>query len=86
MSAVATDIWLPNMRIMNEIVWWVNPEWRDSSAGLRLLKEYTKIGEQMVEKGDISTFTLTLLENSPKLNIQKRGWSPVETNYVFGAI
>ena len=86
MSAVATDIWLPNMRIMNEIVWWVNPEWRDSSAGLRLLKEYTKIGEQMVEKGDISTFTLTLLENSPKINIQKRGWSPVETNYVFGAI
>ncbi len=84
MSAVLPDVWLPNMRIMNELVWWVDPQHRDSSAGLRLLKEYTKIGEKMVKKGDIHTFTLTLLETSPKLNIQKRGWIPIETNYVFG--
>jgi len=84
MAVVTPDIWVPNMRIMSELVWWVNPDYRDSSAGLRLLKEYTKIGEEMTKKGSISTFTMTLLENSPKINLEKRGWSPVETNYVFG--
>jgi hypothetical protein len=38
----------------------------------------------MKEKGSISTFTMTLLENSPKINLEKRGWSPIETYYVFG--
>ncbi len=84
MAVVTPDIWVPSMRIMSELVWWVNPQHRDSSAGLRLLKEYTKIGEQMVNKGDISTFTMTLLENSPKINLEKRGWTPIESNYVFG--
>ena len=86
MAVKAPDLWVPNIRVMTELVWWVNPEHRQSSAGIRLLKEYTKIGEQMVKQGEISTFTMTLLENSPVANIEKRGWRPVETNYVFGAI
>ncbi len=86
MAVKTPDIWVPNVRVMTELVWWVNPEHRRSSAGLRLLKEYTKIGEQLVKKGEISTFTMTLLENSPVTNLEKRGWNPVETNYVFGAI
>ena len=77
-------MWLPRVKIMNELVWWVNPEHRNSSAGLRLLKEYTKIGEKMVKDKTISTFTMTLLENSPIKDLQKRGWTPIETNYVYG--
>tara|TARA_R110000772_G_scaffold213509_1_gene324045 strand:- start:156 stop:623 length:468 start_codon:yes stop_codon:yes gene_type:complete len=86
MAVKAPDVWVPNITLMTELVWWVNPEHRQSSAGLRLLKEYTKIGEQLVKKGEISTFTMTLLENSPITNLEKRGWNPVETNYVFGEI
>tara|TARA_R110000782_G_scaffold70496_7_gene141641 strand:- start:36 stop:503 length:468 start_codon:yes stop_codon:yes gene_type:complete len=86
MAVKSPDLWVPNIKILAELIWWVNPEHRESSAGLRLLKEYTKIGEQLVKKGEISTFTMTLLENSPISNLEKRGWNPVETNYVFGAI
>ena len=86
MAVKAPDMWVPNIRVMTELVWWVNPEHRESSAGLRLLKEYTKIGEKMVKKGEIATFTMTLLETSPIRNMEKRGWTPVETNYVFGEI
>ena len=86
MAVKTPDLWVPNIKILAELIWWVNPEHRESSAGLRLLKEYTKIGEQLVKKGEISTFTMTLLENSPISNLEKRGWNPVETNYVFGAI
>ena len=84
MAIINPDIWLPTVKTLNELVWWVNPEHRNSSAGLRLLKEYTKIGEKMVKDKTISTFTMTLLEDSPIKDLQKRGWSPVETNYVYG--
>tara|TARA_R110000822_G_scaffold147920_1_gene286876 strand:+ start:809 stop:1276 length:468 start_codon:yes stop_codon:yes gene_type:complete len=86
MAVKAPDVWVPSIRVMTELVWWVNPEHRQSSAGLRLLKEYTKIGEKMIEKGEIHTFTMTLLENSPITNLEKRGWNPVETNYMFGEL
>ncbi len=84
MAIINPDMWLPKVKIMNELVWWVNPEHRNGSAGLRLLKEYTKIGEKMVKDKTISTFTMTLLENSPIKDLQKRGCTPIETNYVYG--
>ena len=84
MAIINPDIWLPTVKTLNELGWWVNPEHRNSSAGLRLLKEYTKIGEKMVKDKTISTFTMTLLEDSPIKDLQKRGWAPVETNYVYG--
>ena len=84
MSIITPDIWLPNMKIMNELVWWVCPHYRNTSAGLRLLKEYTKIGKKMVDSGKIATFTMTLLDNSPEIDLEKRGWDKIETNYVYG--
>jgi hypothetical protein len=84
MAIINPDMWIPRVKIMNELVWWVNPEHRNSTAGARLLKEYTKIGEKMVKDKTISTFTMTLLEDSPIKDLQKRGWTPIETNYVYG--
>ncbi len=39
MAIINPDMWIPRIKIMNELVWWVNPEHRNSSAGLRLIKE-----------------------------------------------
>jgi N-acetylglutamate synthase-like GNAT family acetyltransferase len=69
---------------MREIAWWVDPEYRGSSAGGKLLAEYNRIGELMVEKDIISAYTITTLGMSDHLNLQKRGWHAIETNFVKG--
>ena len=84
MSIESPDIWIPKMVIMNELVWWVSPNYRDTSVGYRLLKEYTDACKILVDKGSIANFTMTLLENSPEIDLEKRGWDKIETNYVFG--
>jgi len=85
-AGIAPDVWLPNVKAMKEIAWWVEPEHRGSSLGYRLLKEYVKCGEKMVEKNIIDTFTLTNMEISPDFNLKKRGWRPIETNYVYEGV
>ena len=81
---IQEDLWLPHVKTMKEIAWWVEPEHRMSSLGYRLLKEYVTVGTKLQTEEIISGFTLTNMEISPDFNLEKRGWNKVETNYVYG--
>lgn len=84
LAMINGDMWLPEVKTLREIAWWVDPEYRGSSAGGKLLAEYNRIGELMVEKNIISAYTITTLGMSDHLNLQKRGWHAIETNFVKG--
>ncbi len=77
------DAWLPHVKTLKEVAWWVDPVARHTSLGYRLLKEYVKRGKAMQNAGAISAFTLTNMEISPDFDLEKRGWRPVERNYVY---
>jgi hypothetical protein len=85
-AGIAPDVWLPQLKAMKEIAWWVEPEHRMTSLGYRLLKEYVKCGEKMKEHDIIDTFTLTNMEISPDFDLEKRGWRPIEKNYVYEGV
>ena len=80
---VNSDPWLPHIKTMREIAWWVEEPYRMTSLGYKLLKKYVDVGEQLQQKGKIDGFTLTLMEKSPDLDLEKRGWTKVERNYLF---
>jgi hypothetical protein len=85
-AGIAPDVWLPHVKTMKEVAWWVEPEHRFSTLGFRLLKEYIKCGEKMVENGNIDGFTLTNMEISPDFDLEKRGWKKIESNYLFEGV
>jgi hypothetical protein len=85
-AQIIPDVWLPHVKTMREVAWWVEPEHRHSTMGYRLLKEYVKIGEKLVDKDIINGFTLTNMEQSPAFDLKKRGWSPIETNYIYEGV
>jgi hypothetical protein len=85
-AQIQTDAWLPEIKTMKEVAWWVEPKHRHSSLGYRLLKEYVKIGKALVEKEIIEGFTLTNMEISPDFDLEKRGWRPIETNYIYEGV
>ena len=80
---INSDPWLPHVKTMREIAWWVEEPYRMTSLGYKLLKKYVDVGEQLQQTGKIDGFTLTLMSQSPDLNLEKRGWSQVERNYVY---
>ena len=82
-AQICNDPWLPDVKILREMAWWVEPCARKGTLGYKLLKKYIEYGEKMKSAGMIDDFTLTLMEISPDFNLEKRGWSKIEHNYVY---
>ena len=80
---INSDPWLPEVKTLREIAWWVEESHRFSSLGYKLLKKYVTYGEKLRANGVIDGFTLTLMDQSPDLGLEKRGWQPIERNFLF---
>lgn len=85
-AQICTDPWLPEIKILKELAWWVEPQYRNSSTGYKLLKKYVEFGKELQERGVIDKFVLTNMVNSPEFDLAKRGWREIETNYVYEGV
>jgi hypothetical protein len=85
-GVINEDPWLPHVKYMKEIAWWVEEEHRLSSLGYKLLKKYIEYGEKMKDADIIQGFTLTNMEISPDFDLEKRGWKPMERNYLYEGV
>lgn len=70
----------PKIRVLAEMFWWVQPEHRQTRAGLLLLKEFIRYGK---EAADWITFALE--HNSPVRDetLLRHGFSPLERNFIL---
>ena len=70
----------PNITMLSETIWWVSPEHQGSRAGLLLLDEFLKIGQQSAH-----WVTMSRLENSPinEKILLKRGLKAHEHSYLL---
>jgi L-amino acid N-acyltransferase YncA len=82
MAGAVDDVWLPNKKTMRELAWWVDPEYRTTSAGGRLFLEYQNQCEQLLQVDTIVGYTMTMLEESPSINLEKRGMNKIESIYM----
>jgi len=85
-AGISPDPWLPQVKHLKEIAWWVEEQHRLSSLGYKLLKKYIEYGEKMTDAGMIDGFTLTNMEISPDFDLEKRGWRPIERNYLYEGV
>jgi len=85
-AGITTDPWLPQVKTLKEIAWWVEPKYRNTTLGYKLLKKYMEYGEKMQDAGIIDGFTLTNMEISPDFDLEKRGWKPIERNYLYEGV
>jgi len=83
LATIQGDLWLPHVKRMTEVAWWVEQDYRGTSAGARLLNRYIAIGIEAKDRGHISTFTLTTLATTPDLKLEQRGWEPIDFNWAF---
>jgi len=82
-AGIAPSIWSPKHLLMKEFAYWVNKEYRFSSAGLRLLSTYKAYGEALIAEGRIEHFLISKMSNSPDLKFDKYGFQKLEEFWVI---
>lgn len=80
-AAIFPNIWNPKVNQCSEIAYWVKPEHRGGTAGYRLIKEYTKECDKLIEIGRIQISTISKMVNSPDLKYNKFGFSKLEETW-----
>ena len=85
MGYITPSIWDPDMLILNELVYWVEPEHRNTTAGYRLLATYNNMAKELLNKNKIHMFTMNKMINSPDLDFSKFGYRKIEEVWVAGA-
>lgn len=78
----AGDLWLPSIPpVMREAAWWVEPEFRDGTIGGKLFLQYLQICKGLKQRGLIKGYTMTLMDQSPEIKLEKYNFKPIETIY-----
>mgnify|MGYP003636615268 CR=1 FL=1 len=78
----ANDLWLPaGSPVMREAAWWVEPAYREGTVGGKLFLQYLQVCKELKKRGLIQGYTMTLMDQSPKIKLEKYGFKPIETIY-----
>jgi hypothetical protein len=76
------NIWCPKVRELNELLWWVEPEYRNGTIGGRLWKAFDQQADQMLSGGDVHCVITSVSASGPLIDYTKRGYKPVGASFV----
>jgi hypothetical protein len=82
MSIVLPSIWSDKILGLHELAWYVKPEYRGSSAGYRLFREYNEHAKLLKQTGRIKYFTISKLPDSPNFDFAKYGYRKQDENWI----
>ena len=79
------NIFYPDKIVLNELLIYVEPEYRKTSACYKMLIKFNEIAQQMVEENKITTYTVTKTEHLDEIKFEKFGYRKSEEVWVAGA-
>lgn len=83
---ITPNIWDPTTLVLNELAYWVEPEYRNGMTGYKLLKTYNDEAKRLHNDGIIKLYTMSKMTNSPDLDYSRFGYTKTEETWVAGAL
>ena len=81
-TLIHPTIWNNKINTMQELAWYVKPEFRHTTVGYRLLKAYIEYGNELKEDGRIKFFSVSKMDTSPDIKYQKFGFRKKDENWI----
>jgi GNAT superfamily N-acetyltransferase len=82
MALITHTAWCDRTFQMYELAWYVKPEYRNTTVGYRLLKEYIDYGKKLKEQGRIKLFTIAKMISSPNIKYDKFGFNKLDETWI----
>ena len=82
MALITHTAWCDRTFQMYELAWYVKPEYRNTTVGYRLLKQYIDYGKQLKEQGRIKLFSIAKMESSPNIKYDKFGFNKLDETWI----
>lgn len=82
LALINSNLWDRNLKIMNHVLLWVEPELRKSTIALTLLRAYKTHATEMVASGKIKQYTLSKAYKLAKLDLEKMGYTKAEEMWI----
>jgi len=82
MALITHTAWCDRTFQMYELAWYVKPEYRNTTVGYRLLKEYIDYGKQLKEQGRIKLFSIAKMVSSPNIKYDKFGFNKLDETWI----
>lgn len=76
------NIWFPAKISLRELMWYVHPDYRMTTAAGRLFLEYTRWAETELNSGRIEAYFMTAMATTTNIDLKKRGFRLAENLYV----
>lgn len=82
MALITPTVWCDKTLYMQELAWYVKPEYRNTTVGYRLLKKYVEYGNKLKEEGRIAMFAIAKMVTSPDIKYGKFGFTKLDENWI----
>jgi N-acetylglutamate synthase-like GNAT family acetyltransferase len=82
MAIITSTVWCDKTLYMQELAWYVKPEYRNTSIGYRLLKKYVDYGNELKDQGRIAMFAIAKMVTSPDIKYEKFGFTKLDENWI----
>ena len=82
MALISHTAWCDKTFQMYELAWYVKPEYRNTTVGYRLLKQYVDYGKQLKSEGRIKLFSIAKMVTSPDVKYNKFGFAKLDENWI----
>lgn len=79
LALVTPCLWNPRRHTLNEILWWVAAPVRKTRRAYKLLNEYFKQAETMIQQGRITHYTITRHNGGAGVDYSRFNMRPIET-------
>jgi len=76
------NMWAPAQKQLRELVWYVLPEYRHTTAAARLFAEYCRTAEALADAGQIQGYFASTMPTTGAVNLERRGFQPVQQTYL----
>lgn len=82
MAMVIPSLWCNKTFFMQELAWYVKPEYRNTTVGYKLLKQYIEHGKKLKEDGRIVMFNIGKMVTSPDVDYGRFGFKKLEETWI----